>query len=411
MRQAVRSCWCPVLAGPLLVGLCVLILACGQPTSSQQPRAAEVAGTDHIEQDSAGLDFSGMPLFWAVADTLAAGRLPSAARWDRLFTHPGYALPIDIAQRGDELKTCIPAVFHPEQRSRLDSLLYHGTSLERRICSHLLRGRLLRDSLDQYQQIVRDQPLFPDAIPHAMPYLPAPLPDTLKAPAVYVILNEPTNWGWDGTISLDVLDMMDRPREDIVLTLAHEVHHAYAAPLFQVDLPNREDPSYGIIQQFERLRSEGMASLIDKRRFVGSDPDTFERAEHRTYATAFTEGVRVTPKALRRVDSVLAAVHQGAIPMEAAGPAIRDALSQVPYSPHIPGLAMALAIEQVLGRERLVASSLNLFRFVDAYNEAAHQLDAYPVLSRDAMAVLDRLEREWRRQAPIGARSEQGPAG
>ena len=61
---------------------------------------------------------------------------------------------------------------------------------------------------------------------------------------------------------------------------------------------------------------------------------------------------------------------------------------------------MALAIEQALGRERLAASSLNVFRFVCAYHEAAQQLATYPALSKTTRSLLSRLERELRRSAP-----------
>lgn len=382
------------IAGLVLLGfLGLLALGMLSPPDSTASGSKGAMTPSAPAADSVRLDVSGLSLFWQMADTLQRGRLPSPAAWTQLFSHPGYALPVNLAQRDDELKTCITAVFHPQARSRLDSLRTRGTRLEQRICSHLERARLHQDQLQAYVDTLTQQALPTSAKPLAAQYLPTPLPDTIPAPQIYVILNEPTNWGWSGEIALDLLDVMERPQRDVVYTLAHEMHHAYMSPFYEVDLPDRADPAYSILQPLERMRSEGVASLIDKRRFVGIDTTTLDYAPNRSVAAGITRGMQETPRALAQVDSILTRLHQGAVSQAEAGAAMQDALWDVTYHPHVSGLYMAMRIEDELGRARLIRASRNLFRFVEAYREAGAQDANRPTLSEPAWEALRALER------------------
>lgn len=329
-------------------------------------------------------------MFWSVADTLAAGSVPSDAAWDRLFQHPGYKLLEDIAQRHDELKTCIPAVFDPAKQGMLDSLLTNGTRLEQRICAHLDRVREMRSTLITYADTLDARAVVNRGISEARVWLPDPLP-TADLPAIYFTLHEPVNFGHDGVITYDLLTFMERSRGDNIRTIGHEMHHAYSSPIRQVTL-NADAPGYKLLSLFRRLQSEGVASMIDKQRFIGANLDSLDTSFDASVIEGMNAGYQKSRDALHRIDSLLATTEADSASLSRAGERAYNLLADVEYQPHIPGLYMTRVIDEAFGRERVIAVNQNVFAFLRAYHEATRQLEAEPAWSEATLRLLQKLE-------------------
>lgn len=342
------------------------------------------------QNDSLQPDRSGLGLFWSLTDTLATGTMPSDAAWNRLLGHPGYKLLGDIAQRHDELRTCIPAVFNPAQQATLDSLLADGTRLERRICAHLDRVRQMRSTLETYADTVDARAIVEHGVKEARVWLPEELPDA-DLPAIYFTLHEPVNFAHDGVITYDLLTFMERSRLENILTIGHEMHHAYSSPIRQIQLDDRM-PGYEVLSLFRRLQSEGVASMIDKQRYIGADPDSLDTSFDASVVEGMNVGYQKSPRALRRIDSLLATTDTDSASLRQAGNAMYDLLAEVNYQPHIPGLYMTQTISAAFGRERGIEANQNLFDFLRAYHEATLSQSSEPAWSDATLRLFQRLE-------------------
>jgi hypothetical protein len=69
------------------------------------------------------VSFTGVQLFWTMANKLAGGEEPTAADWDRLFASPGYAALEAHERRRAALTTAFRAAYSPFRRVERDSLL------------------------------------------------------------------------------------------------------------------------------------------------------------------------------------------------------------------------------------------------------------------------------------------------
>lgn len=374
----------PTCLGPLLLALMMVSAGCN--------RTAETPGPTHETSRAVdAIDVSGVRLFWEMADTIASGPPPSDEMWDRFFAHPGYRLLKNIGGRENELRDCLPAVFDPTQRRTLDDRMQTMPSLHRRVCSHLDRVRSLRREVNAYATRVPEQRLMEEAIREAAAYLPPARLDTLPLPAVYLTLHEPTNFGWDGTIVYDLLDMRDKSRTDNVLVLGHEVHHAMWASMLRWSLPAKDQDSYPLLYALFRVQMEGIASMVDKRRFISADPRQFSQSEHQRYAREFTVAMRRMPEAVRAMDTVLVEAAAGERSLRSAGHGVQEVLSQQPYSPHLPGLYVAMTIEEALGRRALVEASVDPLRFWEAYQASAQKLGDRAMFRSASMRLLERV--------------------
>src|SRR5688500_10553717 len=79
----------------------------------------------NIEQQSAAprVDFSGIDVFWSIADRLKTGQEPDKSSWDSLFSTPGYAAIEAREKRRSAITDGIRMAMNPRLAARRDSVL------------------------------------------------------------------------------------------------------------------------------------------------------------------------------------------------------------------------------------------------------------------------------------------------
>jgi hypothetical protein len=240
------------------------------------------------------LDTSGVALFWATADRLAAGDSLTDADWDAFFAHAGYAVTESSGQRASVIRHCMPAAFHPAgdlEHARANPSEGEGRqALVERLCDHMASIRAQRPELEAYTASLEGLDLLADARRAASRYLPDGVVDRVPTPTAYVLLFEAQGFGRDGVIVLDGLVMMTQPRDQTVEFIAHELHHAYRDSFAEVDPAPDAAPA-------------GVCARRDRERGLGIDARQGRLRAHRTHSRGVSPGLPGTggsrPRAAR----------------------------------------------------------------------------------------------------------------
>lgn len=312
------------------------------------------------------IDTSGLELFWQTADRLASGDELSAADWDVLFEHPGYAVTEAAGQRRSVITHCVPPVFSPDgDPEAAVRRLPDGdgrVGLYERVCAHLQEVRLRRDALEGYFDTFDAGHLVREGRLRAARYLPEEGLEQIPPPNVYVILFEEQGFGRPDAIVVDGLTVMQRSDDRNAEFLGHEFHHAYRSA-FRAPLPG--GPGRPLLAALNRVVSEGVASMVDKAAQVrsGTIPPGFP--------PEFLKLVEDAPTRLARIDTALAHSEATANGFAAAARAVTE---DSPWGGHLNGVYMAIAIEDGLGRTEVIASQRDPLSFLLAYQRAVDVL-------------------------------------
>jgi hypothetical protein len=369
---------------PLLLALGIPI-ALGLGLTSPSLLAAQAPMQAPTPQDRATppgpLDTSGVALFWATADRLAAGDSLTDADWDAFFAHPGYAVTETSGQRASVIRHCMPAAFHPAgdlEHARANPPEGEGRqALVERLCDHMASIRAQRPELEAYVASLEGLDLLAEARRAASRYLPDGVVDHVPTPAAYVLLFEAQGFGRDGVIVLDGFMMMTQPRAQTVEFMAHELHHAYRDSFAELDPAPAAAP---LVYALDGIVNEGSASMLDKAGYVrtGRTPEGFP--------PVFLELAAAAPERLAAIDRVLADLTPTPEGYEAAA---REVRSQSPWGGHLNGTYMGMAIEDAFGRAAVVEAQVSPVRFFRSYQRAAASLGGdYFRFSDAAMAVI-----------------------
>lgn len=331
----------------------------------------------------AGIDTSGVDLFWQTADRLAAGGALTQEDWDAVFAHPGYAVTEAAAQRRRAIVACMNAVFAPDGDVAATLARFEGdwqAPVFPRICEHLEEVRSRRAEIEDFTASPEMDSLLDEGAAAASAYLPASTFAAVERPRAYLILFEPQGLGRDGAIVTDALYTLTKPRAENVQFIGHEFHHAYRDTLRSV--PAASDAGV-LLTQLDRLVHEGVASMIDKAGHIraGTVPHQFP--------PEFIVWAAETPARLAAIDAALAGLDRSAEGYRAAARVVRD---NAPTGGHMNGVYMAMAIEEGLGRDALIAAQTGPLAFFTAYQDAAAVLgDGRFGFSEAAMATLQAI--------------------
>lgn len=333
----------------------------------------------------AQIDTSGVELFWRTADRLAAGETLTGDDWDAVFAHPGYGVTEAAAQRRRAIVACMSAVFAPDGDVAATLAGFEGdwqAPVFPRICEHLQAVRARRGEIEAFTASPDMDALLDEAVAAAAAYLPAQTVAALPRPQAYLILFEPQGLGRDGAIVADALYTLDKPRVENVQFIGHEFHHAYRDTLRSVPAA----PDAGVLlAQLDRLVHEGVASMIDKAGHIRAGTIPYE------YPPEFTVWAAETPARLAAIDAALAGLDRSPDGYRAAARVVRD---NAPTGGHMNGVYMAMAIEDGLGRDGLIATQTGPLAFFTAYQSAAEALDDGRFrFSEAAMATLQAISR------------------
>lgn len=330
---------------------------------------------------AAQIDASGVGQFWRTADRIAAGDSLSSTDWDAFFSHPGYRITQEAGQRRPVIEFCMQAVFAPG--SDVVAALQNRPNPTRRAelyadtCAHMANARAQRTAINAMIESGAIEAMLADAELNAAPWLPAGAMAQGQPPHFYVLLFEPQGFGRPGEIVIDALYTMQKPREENVQFIGHELHHAYREAYQRVTWAEGAEP---LMQQLDRFVHEGSASMIDKAPHFRAGTIPFGEPED------FLAIIRDTPERLARIDAVLTGLTPTAEGYASAADLIDE---QNPGGGHLNGVFMAITIEDAIGRPALIAALTGPVAFFDAYQRAARVRGIY-ALSKPAMTALHR---------------------
>jgi len=331
---------------------------------------------------SAGLaqgkaDFSGVDLFWGIADQLAADTEPDSVAWRRLLDAPVYR-QLDQDRR---MQRMLRIAFRPSFGKTADSVLALNT-YDSRVITHLRRIREQRPIIQSYRDSLGKVDLPAQAASLAAQYLPPGEIDRRPPPRLAYGVFGPEAYGGSEGIIMDILFAKDRGAK-LVPIIGHEVHHYHVGHLSGLRLPERSDPAYLLVRSLRNLANEGTADRIDIR-FPVSAPGLPEEV-----VPAYNAGYRDAAATLRAVDSLMAGAGSDTAWMRQVG---REMDTRLIFGGHPVGAYMAERIEEQLGREPLIAALGNPFTFFRRFNEAEGRAKGTRPFSEATLKLVAELE-------------------
>lgn len=329
------------------------------------PGGATTAPVQEVDTPHFRLDTSGIDLFWATADRLAAGELLDDADWEDFFSHPGYAVTEVAAQRKGVIRHCMTAAFSPEgdiEAAKANLPEGEGRrALVGRVCDHMVSIRDRRADIDAYVAELDGEELLREAQLRASGYLPEGILGEVDPPSAYVLLFEQQGLGREEAIVLDALAMMTMGREQNIDFIAHELHHAYRAAVPAIEPVPGAEP---LFHALDRIVKEGIASMVDKAEYIRTDRTPVG------FPPEFLQLASAAPERLAAIDQALAGVQRSP---EGYAAASRVVSENSPWGGHLNGVYMAMAIESALGRQAIVDSLRSPAAFFAAYHRAAER--------------------------------------
>lgn len=349
-----------------------------------------------------GFNFEGIEAFWRIAAVLESDTEPTEEQWDAFFEAPGYERLTGEFGRS-YFQNALKAVFMPSQ----------GDLAAVMVRDYAERGGFLgwytplvldgfrdasknREWMAERVQELQTYPYLEEAAKYALEYLPD---ETVgEYPAVnFVVFNDSRGYtpliiGLTGDdLEASDLECLERQGYDrhlpFLLLMAHESFHMYRDREMEIELPDSSHPDYALLWTLDQMTNEGIGDLIYRKPLYYGD-GCLAGTER---AAGMHREQLAQPATLRIVDAILSEM--------AAGPDVAGMLggqlqSFVPQSGHPTGFFMANLIDEELGAEAVRDVVRNPFDFFKLYNRAALENGGAPVFSPEAMAYLDRLEKE-----------------
>ncbi|MFO8060577.1 MAG: DUF5700 domain-containing putative Zn-dependent protease [Bacillota bacterium] len=314
------------------------------------------------------LDFSGVDLFWRIADDLSRGVEPGEKAWRSIFDTPAYRALTASEFSEDFFRECWHLAFHPDSRredppsSRLRFVRHYRRVLQRK-----------RELLPFLDRLRHSPDLHDSAAKMALSHLP---PGDYSAPRVAFAVFDLDGRGYR-PIVVDPLCAMTRG-DQLLPFLAHEFHHHYVCQLTGVRLGTAQDNRTDLQWVVDQIHLEGLANMVnmDGPFKEGTCPECFARE------------VRRAPEFLLFMDGQLRSL--GDCPGEASS-AGREIRARLPSSGHPVGYYMTALIRDHLGKEQLLQNSGNALQFFRTFSRAEEAADLCRTLSPEALDILEHV--------------------
>lgn len=340
------------------------------------------------------VDFSGVDLFWGLAETLRRDEAPDAGDWDALFATPGYATMKAHDGSDRTLEAMLPLALmpsHAEERERLAAV----DDVRAVLVEHLARAVDRREELEALRERLEGRDLLGDALELAGAWLPDEA-RRAPAPAISFVVLEPDARGYERIVA-DLAFALDLG-DSLTPTLAHEAHHVLRRSITVVPRPPGDFPERDLLTALDNLQAEGVADLVDKGEdYLRSGPSAqqpTQRLLERVHAR-YVEAYERADETLARMDRILARYAREPAAARELGRELREMLV---LGGHPVGFHMAGTVLEAFGRERLVEHVGDPFAFVDDYAEAAARLGGErQVLGDEARAGVQALRAAFRR--------------
>lgn len=337
-------------------------------------------------------DFSGVHLFWRIADQLRRDVDPPAAAWDSLFATPGYAALDARERRRAALTTGFRAAFMPSRSAERDSTLATN-DWTARVIRHVTPLPARRAEIDAFMARLQRDDIVGRAVAEAATLLPSGTVKRYGRPPVAFVFFLPDGRGYPGLIVADL--ERTRSKVDPVPFFAHEATHFYYARLARArhlgDSAVADAGTAALRNLLTKLHEESLGDQFDKSDAIILDAN----ARAKKYAAdsswlhylneyrADFDSARVR---LRQLDELLIAAAESPA---SAGPMSDLLAKSIPLEGRPLGMFITRSIRRTLGDARIVATVGDPFAWMLAYADAArHERCGCPVLSRRSVQLL-----------------------
>lgn len=347
------------------------------------------------------IETQGIERFWEIQQILTRDEEPGEERWRKLFASPGYRQLEEVEKRSRWMKPIFAMAFRPSLKKTLAARKTSGDFVGSMLLPHL---EMAADRPERVRSFVREfcrDETLEIALAASKRYLPSGGIRRDLVPQVFLVIVDGDGKALPQGIVLDAfaLSFWEHP----VMVLAHELHHVFRKPLAQVERKNLAEEEKKLFTVIEQLEEEGVAEMIDKPGWLSSGiPELSEHPLLRWVQERYRTVENDAPESVRELDRALFAVGDDPSVVETEGEKLFESIS--PPERHTVGLYMAFAIEERLGRERLVETVGNPFSFVRAYSEAAGLSSPRPSLSAESIACLDDWEKRCIKESSRGSK-------
>lgn len=324
-------------------------------------------------------DFSALPSFWGIFDSLCSDATPSPEAWQGLFSSPGYRALIDHEFSTEFFIENFTLAFRPSKREELREALVGS---RKGYLRHYLRIRDERDKIENQLRWLMQTPLDDAARQMAMQWLPESVAGA--PPKVHFVIFGPDARGFSSVV-VDVAFTLQL--EDIAASLAHEYHHVYRQRLVE-RLAKVPDDVSDIVWVLNQLQLEGIADQIDKRNWPDAAPTSGPLAD---YAKRYGQHFLSSPATLQGLSDSLEECASHPDRRQEVGKCIRAA---IPLAGHPTGAFMVRTIEEAFDRNACIETFENPFEFLRLYSMAAARTQKAPPLTTVALqsiAAIDEL--------------------
>ncbi|HMQ70176.1 MAG TPA: hypothetical protein PKC58_14435 [Ignavibacteria bacterium] len=328
-------------------------------------------------------DFSALENFWNITGKLQKNETPYEQEWIDMFNCIGYK-----SLRNDEgIRSNIELVFTPGRKSELDSALMSAGYWWKRDLLHLISVKEKQEVLKLYSKEIDIDKILMQSLELAETYLPKGITKLHEPPPVMFVIFSPDARAMGGNIIFDLKFTMDIGENLLTQTLAHEAHHYYCNFIPSELNPPSEESSYDpIYSTLRQLQLEGVADLIDKEDYI-----LYQKNDTAgSFVKMWNEAQQQQSVKMKILDSMLCVMAVDTTGMYETGV---TAFRMFPVNCHPNGNYMAKLILKHFGAESIIKSMKNPFQFFRLYKDACIVEGNEYVLSDNAMAYLDDLEK------------------
>lgn len=194
--------------------------------------------------------------------------------------------------------------------------------------------------------------------------------------------------GYD-IIIFDVLFALVLEEQDLLeLVLAHELHHLYRNKILCFDISKVEVEDREIINVINQIHCEGVADQIDTEKCIYNDFHKLKDPFLKSYAMKYRELYKKAPELIGKLDKKMIEIFIDGIED------VNNINQYLPMSGHVIGYYMVNKVIEICGKDVIVETVNNPFKFFEIYNTVAKEnnLVAY---SERIMDLIKEMERKY----------------
>ncbi|GET22745.1 DUF5700 domain-containing putative Zn-dependent protease [Prolixibacter denitrificans] len=330
------------------------------------------------------IDFSGMKPFWQIESSLIKDKEPPPGEWNALFNSPAYQILFAGGFSQKNFEHQLRLAFMPSMDSVLNIALKKNDQQSEYLDHYLLiKGK--EKKLKELQTKLQKEQLIETALSMARNFLPDSFSiDNSLPPVSFAIFENSTTRAPSGII-IDLVFSMDFDSY-LPYLLAHEAYHIYRDKIRNTHYPDKHQPDYPMVQMLTQMETEGIADLIDKKKFF-LKKGSFSNCD---WAKSYQHYLDKAPKTIRELDKYF--TQMAAFP-NSDRKIIQDL---IPMNGHPTGYFMANAIMQKMGKRTLIKQTANPFAFFRLYQRVAlKDKKHYPPFSSATMQYLHEMEQKY----------------